>query len=122
MADAKRLGGQGNIPQDLSSNRWATQGPLIMVGYEKLTVSTAAVGFAAIPVTADSVILRVETNPIRWRADGTNPDASTGCPMLVADPDLSLLNLGIDALSKFKFIRSGAGDGVLSVVYVRVRG
>jgi hypothetical protein len=122
MANAQRRGGIGTIPQDQSSNRWATSGPVDVVGYEKLTVSTVAVGFASIPATADSVMLRVETNPIRWRGDGTNPDATTGCPMLVADPDLSLLNIGIDGLFKFKFIRSGGADGVLSVVYLRVRG
>lgn len=120
--NAARRGGQGTIPQDNGGSRWATPGPLDIVGYEKLTVSTVSVGLAAIPLTADSVILRVESNPIRYRGDGTAPTATDGMGILATDAPFTFLNLGYDELAALRFIRSGATDGTLHVTYIRARG
>ena len=47
-------------------------------GYEKLTVSSTALTFAAIPGNAVYALIRVETDSIRWRDDGTDPTAANG--------------------------------------------
>lgn len=118
-----RRGGQGTVPQDASGARWAAPPPLSVVGYEKLAVSNVAVTFAAIPATADSVLLRVEANDIRWRGEGTAPTATDGMLMKPADPSLPLplTNLGYDGLAALQFIRASA-DAVLHVIYLRLRG
>jgi hypothetical protein len=83
-----------------------------IAGYQALTVSTAALGLT-VPSGADMAIIRAETNPLRFRDDGTDPTASVGMPLLVADPPFVFNG----SLSKFKAIRSGAADGVLHVLY-----
>ncbi len=120
--NATRRGGQGSVPQDASGARWATPGPASVMGYEKLTVSNVSVGFAAMPVTADSVLLRVETQNIRWRGEGTAPTATDGMLMTTTDVILPLTNLGIDGLNNLKFIRATGADGTLHVIYLRLRG
>lgn len=85
--------------------------------FEKITVSTTAVGFTASKIAPTSagratlVVCSVETNPIRVRMDGTNPDASTGVAY-VAGSTITLN--GYQDISRFKAIRSGGADGTLN--------
>lgn len=45
--------------------------------FEKLTVSNTAKAVTAAKIN-EGVFITVETDAIRWRADGTDPDATTG--------------------------------------------
>lgn len=81
--------------------------------YEAITVSTTAI--ALNPPTSDWVdytIISVETNPVRWRDDGTNPTSSEG------HPDVAGARIYYEGdPKKIKFIRSGAADATLRVTY-----
>lgn len=89
--------------------------PLDTYGFEALAVSSTAVGFTV--ATADHAkraIVRVESNSVRWRADGTNPTATVGMPLEVGD---ELVVWGTD-IHTIKFIRQSA-DATLSVSFAR---
>lgn len=85
------------------------------MGYEKLTPTTAT-GLTAtriLPtsgnfngILARAVMIRPETNNIRYRIDGTDPTATTGT-LLKADDILTLT--GTNNLKNFKCIDTGAG-------------
>lgn len=82
------------------------------VGFEQLTVSTAALALASVPSRASNALIAVSTNGVRWRDDGTNPTAAIGVPMAAGQ------SLEYDGdPSALKFIRSGAADAVLDVSY-----
>lgn len=81
--------------------------------FEKITVSSTAVGIAATKVsrpsttagqerTAEFALITVETDSVRYRTDGTNPDATTG-HLLTAGDVLQLDNF--DDIRRFKAIR-----------------
>jgi hypothetical protein len=92
------------------------------IGAEELTVSTTEVPLTGVSgKTSNRVLIRVGGAPIRWRADGTAPTATTG--MYVAaggyiDWTDSVTNhRGL--ITNVQFIRdtSAGGDATLSVAY-----
>lgn len=90
--------------------------------YESITVEAAAVGLTAEkfrPVgwqarPAMWAMITLETAEIRIRVDGTDPSASEGHLMSVADRGLLV---GTAQMERFKAIRTGATSGVLKVTY-----
>jgi hypothetical protein len=81
--------------------------------FEKITVSSSAIGISAAKITkpsttngqsrtAEFALITVETDSIRYRTDGTNPDSTTG-HLLVAGDALQLDNF--DDIRRFKAIR-----------------
>lgn len=80
-------------------------------GYEQITVSTL-VKSLTVPAGAKKAILRVSTNPIRWRDDGIAPTAAIGMP-LVADNEREFEGV----LEAVRLIRSGAADATVDVSY-----
>ena len=90
------------------------------MAYEKLTVSTAAVGLTAavyeplnkFPVKA---VLRVETADIRFRLDGIAPTSTDGIA-LRAEEVLELSDY--DEVAGFRAIRAASTDATLHVQYV----
>ena len=56
--------------------------PSSSLGWRTLTVSTNSVGWAdasgGIPAGTVKVIWQIETNPVRWREDGTAPTSTVG--------------------------------------------
>lgn len=81
--------------------------------FEKITVSSTAIGITSTLVnkpsttngqsrTAEFALITVETDSIRYRTDGTNPDSTTG-HLLVAGDALTLDNL--DDIRRFRAIR-----------------
>lgn len=84
-------------------------------GYQKLTVSTAAVGLT-VPDGAARGVVVVEAQPLRYRDDGTDPDANTGM-LCVAATRFDIESR--EALLAFKAIRSGGTDSVLSISYYK---
>jgi len=78
------------------------------IGFEKLSVAGVVVGFT-LPTTSisiRSVILSVETNSVRFRVDGTDPDSTTGIKL--NDGDLLELD-NVDMIRNFKVIQVSAG-------------
>lgn len=85
------------------------------VGYQKLTVSSTAVGLT-VPAGASRALLVVEAQPIRYRDDGTDPTADIGM-LAVANTRFEIESRS--SLLAFKAIKDDATDAVLSISYYR---
>jgi hypothetical protein len=98
------------------------EGSLFPFAFETITVSTTALGFTAATLEpagarpADLAVVTVESNAVRYRADGLNPTATVGH---VAAADASLSVCGTHAIRRIRFIRKDAADSTLSVSYYR---
>lgn len=85
--------------------------------WEKVTVAATAIGLSAGTISPSgrpvrkACLLTLETAQVRWRVDGTNPDASTGHLM---DPGGAVTIRGGTDLTAFRAIRVGGTSGVLS--------
>lgn len=89
--------------------------------FEQLTISTTAVSLTSATYdpatgTAQSALVTVDTNPLRFRADGTNPTAAIGHNVTAGN---SIEVCGISNIRNFRAIRSGAADAVINVSYYR---
>lgn len=93
--------------------------------FETLTVSNSvktltAATYVSKPTTAaptrsaQFATISVESNPLRYRLDGTDPDASTG--HLLAAGDVLFLS-SYDDIANFKAIRQGGSDSTIMVSY-----
>lgn len=87
-----------------------------IVGHETITVSNTAVGFTIVGRNVQRATCSIASNGIRWRADGTNPTASTGEPAGPSDYT-SYFYVDGDDVADFKAIRSSSGDAELNVIY-----
>jgi hypothetical protein len=90
--------------------------------YESATVSTVAVTLTAATYApsgqtqAAFAIITVESNPLRYRIDGTAPTSIEGH----AATDGGFLTVcGITAIKNFSAIRSGGTDAKVRVTYYR---
>ena len=81
-------------------------------GYEKLTVSNTAVGFASLPNAAAPgyALIRIVGATVMYRDDGTNPTATDGFPLY--DGDTLEYN---GPLANIKFIRQGSTDATAHI-------
>lgn len=90
--------------------------------FEQITVSSTAVGFTTATFApsgsgkADMAVVDVETNAIRYRADGLNPTAAVGSPIAASG---SFTVCGQASIQVVRFIRQTA-DATLDVHYYRV--
>lgn len=112
-------------------------GSLPAVDFESITVSTVSIGITAAKLRVatelnarsagqdasyvdikrlDEAMFTVETNPVRFRMDGTDPTAAIGHLLNVGD---SLVISGNQNLTKLRFIRQGAADGTVMATYYR---
>lgn len=84
------------------------------IGFQKLTVSDTAVGFTlpATPVTR-AVVFSVESDQIRFRVDGSDPDSTTGI-LLSAGDIVEITN--VDMVNNFTAIRVTT-DATLQIHY-----
>lgn len=88
-----------------------------IVSYQRLTVSSTAVGFTLPTGPITKVRLRVAADaPIRYRVDGTAPTATSGYPLLPWEEREFDYFLNIQ---NFKAIRMGAVDTYLEIEYIR---
>jgi hypothetical protein len=91
--------------------------------FETITVSSVAIGFTSSKVSSTGVpsakaaIITIETNPLRYRYDGTAPTTTVG--HLRAATDTPLVVWGINNIRNFKMIRQGGADASVSVTYIR---
>ena len=81
--------------------------------YQQVTVSTSAVSIAAATLSGKrGCVLRVESDSIRYRQDGTAPTSSVGMPIAAGEV------MEVDSVTDLvqaQFIRSGSGDATLNV-------
>jgi hypothetical protein len=97
-------------------------GSLASMGDEQITVSNAAIPFTATIYApagvqpADMAQIVIETNAARYRDNGLAPTAAVGYPIAVGTPYMVCGTLNI---RRAQFIRSGAADGTLNVIYYR---
>ncbi len=93
-----------------------------VLDYATLAVSTSAVGLVAdaspvLPAACKRVYITCETQPVRWRADGTDPTSTTG-HVLAKDDSISFTGADYrQLLEKIKFIATALGDGALKITY-----
>jgi len=59
-------------------------GGLVPLGYQQVTGLSSAKGFT-VPASAVIAIMNPVTQNVRWRDDGTNPDASTGMQIVAGE-------------------------------------
>jgi len=97
--------------------------------YERITVSTSAVGFTAAKLNpmgddlqrnlrkARLILVTVETDTIRYTIHGVNPVATSLGHLGRVGDVLSFANW--QAMKNFRAIREGGADGHLSVTYLR---
>ncbi len=91
--------------------------------FEKITVSSTAVGFTASKITinqeggftkrAVKAFVTVETNSVRIRMDGTDPTTALGHLLTAGD---GLLITGEQNISRARFI-AAASDGAVHVTF-----
>jgi hypothetical protein len=110
------------IPANAGPGGCTIAGQLNPAGYEQITVSTVSIGFTATLAyptggpAADMAQIIIETNAARYRDDGAAPTSTVGTPILV---NQTYSICGQPAIKAARFIRSGAADGTLSVLYYR---
>jgi len=82
--------------------------------YEKLAVSTSAVGLTTANFDAREAkaLVAVETDNVRWLANGSDPTSTDGMPLVSGD---MVVIEGKQSLCNLKFIRSGSVDAAVDV-------
>lgn len=80
---------------------------------ESITVSTTAVGLTA-PATANSAVIQVQDQDIRWWSDASTPTATAGFHN--GDGDWIFLNSRAEVVG-FSAIREDGTDAVIAVQY-----
>lgn len=83
------------------------------LGYEQVAVSSTAIGITP-PSGTRRAFIQCESNAIRYRDDGTDPDATTGMMLYPANV-VQLTDLL--SLTQFKAIRTGSADAKINVSY-----
>ena len=93
-----------------------------VIDYSTLAVSSSAVdlitnGSPTLPSKAKRAYITCETAAVRWRADGTPPDADEG-HMLAKDDSISFLSANFrQLLEKIEFIADTVTAGALKITY-----
>ena len=90
--------------------------PPIPAGYQQLAVTSAAVVALTIPTGSRYAVIKVVTNSIRYRDDGTNPQTTSGMPM---DANDMIELTSREQLSAFKAIAQ-ATSGELEILYYKL--
>ena len=93
-------------------------GTVVPYAFESITVSSTAIGFTtatAFPAGQAPLmaVVTTETNPIRFRADGSNPTAAEG-HLVAASSTIEVC--GKAAMTNFKMIRTSA-DATAKVTF-----
>ena len=60
------------------------------LGYETLAVAASAVALASVPSGATRAYIQVDTGPVRFRYDGSNPSTTVGTLIAVSYTHLTL--------------------------------
>jgi len=91
--------------------------PAASGGYQQITDCSSAVGLT-IPAGCKSAMIQAEAKNVRWRADGTAPDANTGNILYAGDPPTLFGNSGgAQGLAALQFIEVQA-SATLNITYL----
>lgn len=108
------VGDSGLAQNSRSGNGYARYAPTAAT-----RLSTTPTAGVALPAEANCMVVSVESNPIRFRTDGTNPTNSEG----------TLLPVGVwffedqrAWMEQFRFIDSAAGASSVTIAYGIVQG
>lgn len=82
-------------------------------GVTTLTAAKVADALISYGREISKVVCSVETNSVRVRCDGVDPDSNTGHLLAVGD----ILNLNGSDVRNFKAIKAGASAGKIAVSY-----
>ena len=80
--------------------------------------TSGGVTWTTVPAGTTQAILRCETAPVRWRADGTGPTATVGTPMNVGDTLLLVGNDYGDFMRRMKWIRTTGTSGAIEGAFL----
>lgn len=102
-----------------SCTGWSNQ--LVPMGFETITVSTAAIGFTSATITTTTAsaayaFFTLETADIRYRVDGVDPTAAVGHAAAASSANFVC---GRAAVVAFRAIRSGGSDSTMRVTYFK---
>jgi len=86
----------------------------IAASFQQLTVSTTAVGLT-VPLGAKIAVISIESEPLRYRDDLTNPTAAVGVLVNVG----SSLIVCSNTLERVRFIRSGGSDSTINASFYK---
>ncbi len=96
--------------------------PWVPLGYCQLSPATATKlsacsinNVVGIPAGANLVVVRTETQTVRYRDDGVAPSSGAGQPILVADPPFVYEG----TLSAIQFIQA-SGSATLDVTFYKI--
>ena len=96
--------------------------PWVPLGYCQLSPATATKlsacsinNVVGIPAGANLVVVRTESQTVRYRDDGVAPSSGAGQPILVADPPFVYEG----TLSAIQFIQT-AGSATLDVTFYKI--
>ena len=89
-------------------------------GFREVTVSTDAVSIGGLPDFTKGVTISVETDEVRWRADGTDPESDAGHRLvegsqLIFDSWTAPTTNWKSTLKALRFIKSGTADAKLMI-------
>lgn len=91
---------------------------LNQIGFEALTVSTAAVALTGVSGSRPTKVrIHVLTADVRFRADGTDPTATVGTLARAGSTIDQLEHDWRQWIENVKFIRTGGADATLEVEY-----
>lgn len=93
---------QGVVLMDDAGNRINGRAPL---GYQLIDDVSDAIGLT-VPAGATAATVIAESQAVRWRDDGTDPDAATGMPLSVGQ---TAVFQGSDVLAALKLIEQTGG-------------
>jgi hypothetical protein len=88
-----------------------TDWPLVPMKFEQFDDVQAVVQSLDPPIGASYAYINVQGGDLRWRDDGTDPDADTGHLMFAKDD----LWYTVEPLNSFRFIEATGSAGVLDV-------
>ncbi len=85
--------------------------------FETITVSTLSVGLTAASIANKNLaIITVESQPVRFRPDGSTTAPTTSVGHIMQDGDILELE-NLEAMQAVRFIRDGGTDATLSCSY-----
>ena len=101
-------------------NRLTISGKHSFYDFESITIADTAIGLTVSKLDTArrpiSILITFETAPVRWRADGVDPEDTEGH---IQNPMSSLTIEGYHNMKNIKFIRTGAASGIAKVSYRR---
>lgn len=102
------------MPDELGTRRPVRE---FSAGFEQLAITGSATALASVPANANKAVMTVENATLRYRDDGTNPDANTGLRAFIG---ATIILNNRDAILNFRAIRTGNTSSEVNCSYYEV--